>query len=72
MPPTTIIHGEKDPLVPIEQSKRFAAKLTELKVPHELIVRKDARHGWPTMGEDHALIADWFDKYLRSSDSSSE
>jgi acetyl esterase/lipase len=67
MPPTVMIHGDNDPLVPVEQSKRFAAKLTELKVPHELIIRKDARHGWPTMGEDHALIADWFDEHLGTS-----
>jgi acetyl esterase/lipase len=64
MPPTLIIHGDRDPLVPVEQSKRFAAKLTELKVPHELIIRKGAQHGWPTMGEDHALLADWFDKHM--------
>ena len=27
MPPTIIIHGDADPLVPHEQSERFAAKL---------------------------------------------
>jgi acetyl esterase/lipase len=68
MPPTLIIHGDKDPLVPIEQSERFVAKLAELKIPHQLITRKDALHGWPTMGQDHALLADWFDKHLSASD----
>jgi acetyl esterase/lipase len=65
MPPTLIIHGDADPKVPLEQSERFMAKLAEHKVPHELIIRKNAGHGWPEMGKDHALLADWFDKHLR-------
>jgi dipeptidyl aminopeptidase/acylaminoacyl peptidase len=65
-PPTLIIHGDSDPLVPHEQSERFAAKLAEQKVPHQLIIRKNAGHGWPDMAKDHALLADWFDKHLRS------
>jgi dipeptidyl aminopeptidase/acylaminoacyl peptidase len=66
MPPTLIIHGDADPKVPHEQSERFVAKLAELKVPHQLITRKNAGHGWPEMGKDHALLADWFDRYLRA------
>jgi acetyl esterase/lipase len=65
MPPTLIIHGDADPKVPYEQSERFAAKLAEHKIPHQLITRKNAGHGWPEMSKDHALLADWFDKYLR-------
>jgi acetyl esterase/lipase len=64
-PPTLIIHGDSDPLVPYEQSERFVAKLAEHQVPYQLITRKDAGHGWPDMAKDHALLADWFDKYLR-------
>lgn len=64
-PPTLIIHGDADPLVPYEQSERFIAKLAEYKVPHQLIRRKNAGHGWPEMAKDHALLADWFDKHLR-------
>jgi acetyl esterase/lipase len=66
MPPTLIIHGDVDPKVPHEQSERFMAKLAEHKVPHQLIIRKNAGHGWPGMGNDHVLLANWFDKYLRS------
>jgi acetyl esterase/lipase len=65
MPPTLIIHGDADPKVPHEQSERFVAKLAEHKVPHQLITRKNAGHGWPDMSRDHALLADWFDKHLR-------
>ena len=64
-PPTLIIHGDSDPKVPHEQSERFMAKLAEHQVPHQLITRKNAGHGWPEMAKDHALLADWFDKHLR-------
>jgi acetyl esterase/lipase len=63
--PTLIIHGDADPLVPYEQSERFIAKLAEHKVLHRLIARTNAGHGWPDMGKDHALLADWFDQRLR-------
>jgi acetyl esterase/lipase len=65
-PPTLIIHGDADPLVPYEQSERFVAKLAEHRVPHQLVRRKNAGHGWPEMAKDHALLVDWFDKQLRA------
>jgi dienelactone hydrolase len=65
MPPTLIIHGDADPKVPHEQSVRFAARLEANKVPHQLIIRKNAGHGWPEMAKDYALLADWFGKHLR-------
>jgi acetyl esterase/lipase len=63
-PPTLIIHGDADPLVPYEQSERFVAKLADNGVPHELVTRKDAGHVWPEIAKDFTLLADWFDKYL--------
>jgi dipeptidyl aminopeptidase/acylaminoacyl peptidase len=63
-PPTLIIHGDADPLVPYEQSERFDAKLAKNDVPHQLITRKNAGHVWPDMAKDFSLLADWFDKYL--------
>lgn len=65
MPPTFIMHGDKDPLVPLQQSQIFMAKLQELGVPHELVVKPDGGHGvWPGMDKDTQLLADWFEKYL--------
>lgn len=64
MPPTLILHGDADTLVPIQQSERLMTKLEELKVPHKLEVRKGKAHGWPELLQDSALIADWFTKYL--------
>lgn len=64
-PPTLIIHGDADKLVPIQQAEIIIAKLKEAGVPAELVVRKDAQHGWPGMDKDLGVFADWFDKYLK-------
>jgi len=63
-PPTLIIHGDKDFLVPIQQAESIVAKLKEVGVAAELVVRKDAAHGWKDMHKDLSLFADWFDKHL--------
>ena len=62
--PTLIIHGDKDDLVPIQQAEVFVAKLKEAGVPAQLVVKKDAGHGWPTLPLDLPTLADWFDKHL--------
>ncbi len=63
--PTFIIHGDKDKLVPVQQSELILAKFKEAGVPAELIVRKGDKHGWPTLLQDVEKFADWFDKYLK-------
>lgn len=37
MPPTVIVHGREDPLVPLDQSTRLAARLADLGVAHRLL-----------------------------------
>src|SRR5262249_25320391 len=64
-PPTLIVHGDADKLVPIQQAELMIEKLKEAKVPCELVVRKDAGHGWKTLLQDLSLFADWFDKHLK-------
>ena len=66
MPPTLIIHGDADPLVPLQQSQRFMAKLDEVKTAHQLQIRPGKGHGWPGMEKEFPVITDWFDKYLVS------
>jgi acetyl esterase/lipase len=66
-PPTLIIHGDKDFLVPIQQAETMIAKLKEVGVPAELVVRKDAGHGWKDLPNDLSIFADWYDKHLKSS-----
>ncbi|MFO0917409.1 MAG: prolyl oligopeptidase family serine peptidase [Planctomycetaceae bacterium] len=63
-PPFLIIHGDADPLVPLQQSERLTASLKQAGVPVELIVKKGGAHPWPTIHEEVQVIADWFDKQL--------
>jgi len=63
-PPTIIIHGDSDPLVPISQSKLYVDKLRETGIPCELVVKEGAGHTWKTMNDDNEIVARWFEKYL--------
>jgi acetyl esterase/lipase len=63
-PPTLIVHGDEDPLVPISQAQAMIDKLRSVGVPAELAVKKGAKHGWPNPEKEVALLANWFDKYL--------
>jgi len=64
-PPTLIIHGDADKLVPIQQAQVLVAKLKEAGVEAKLITKPGAAHGWPDQAKDLSLIADWFDAHLR-------
>lgn len=44
VPDTLIIHGERDPLVPVTQSHMLKERLEDLNVPHELYVLKGMGH----------------------------
>lgn len=68
--PTLIIHGDADKLVPVQQSQLLMVKLEESKVPHELVIREKADHGWKDLDQDISLFADWFDKHLQPESSS--
>ena len=39
-------------------------KTLETRFPAELVVKKDAAHGWADLGKDMTTIVDWFDKHL--------
>ena len=64
-PPTMIIHGDADVLVPLQQSEIFVKKLESVGVPAKLVVKKKAGHGWLGIEKDAALLVDWFDQYLK-------
>ena len=64
-PPTLIIHGDKDFLVPIQQAESIIAKLKEANVPAELVVKPGKAHGWEGQDKDVPTLLDWFDKYLQ-------
>jgi acetyl esterase/lipase len=64
-PPTLIIHGDADTLVPIQQAELIIAKFKEVGVPAELVVKPGAGHGWADMLSDVRVLADWFDEHLK-------
>jgi acetyl esterase/lipase len=65
MPPMLIIHGDADKLVPIYQAQMFVKGCEAVGSTAKLVVREGKQHGWPDMGKDMELLADWFDQYLR-------
>lgn len=65
-PPTLVIHGDADPLVPIQQGEAIVARLKEAGVPAKLVVKPGAQHGWAHLVKDMETVADWFDEHLKS------
>ena len=63
-PPTLIIHGDKDRLVPLQQSERIVGELKKAGIDAKLVVKPGAAHGWLTIGEDAIAFIDWFDGHL--------
>jgi len=72
-PPFLILHGDKDPVVPLNQSTQLYERLKTAGVPVTLVVVKNAGHGFtpvggqisPTRLELTQMILDFFEKHLR-------
>lgn len=64
-PPVIIIHGDKDFLVPKQQSESIIEKFREVKVHCELIIKEGGSHGWRNRELEEQRFVDWFDKYLK-------
>jgi acetyl esterase/lipase len=65
LPPTLIIHGDADLLVPIQQADSFVKRAQEVGKTARLVVKEGKAHGWPEIGQDATILADWFDEHLR-------
>lgn len=66
-PPTLLVHGDKDELVPIWHSEKIAAALKDAKVPQKLEVINGAAHGFDADGNKRmtdSMLA-WFDEHLK-------
>ena len=66
MPPTLIVQGDADKLVPLYQSRLFERKCREVGAPFKLIVKPGAGHG-PDFGpvdQEMAMFNAWFDEHL--------
>jgi acetyl esterase/lipase len=64
-PPTLILHGDRDELVPLQQSQTFVDKLKGAGVEAKLVVKEGAGHGWFEMVKDMEVLGDWFDQHLK-------
>lgn len=67
-PPTFLIHGDKDALVPVQQSQRLDAAFAKAGVIHELMVVPGAGHDGSVMAPSAAKVFEWFTKYLAKKD----
>jgi acetyl esterase/lipase len=65
-PPTLIVHGDADKLVPIQQAELLVEKLKAAGVDAKLVVKPGAGHGWPDLQDDMKTFADWFDEHLKA------
>jgi dipeptidyl aminopeptidase/acylaminoacyl peptidase len=63
-PPFLLIHGDADPVVPLQQSEVMVDALKKAGASAELIVKKGGGHPWLTIHEEVRILADWFDKHL--------
>jgi acetyl esterase/lipase len=69
LPPTLIIHGDADPVVPLQQAESFVQRAKAVRATDvQLIIRPGKGHGWGDFwrsSEDIRAFANWFDRYLR-------
>jgi acetyl esterase/lipase len=68
--PFLILHGDHDPLVPLQQSQELQAALQKAGVECTLHVIPGGGHGGPGFNSptSQKLIADFFDRYLQARD----
>jgi len=64
-PPTLLIHGDKDPLVPIQQSQVMDDALGKAGVMHKFITVPGGGHDGNMVPLKIADVLEWFDKTLK-------
>ena len=63
--PTLLVHGDKDPFIPVQQAQRMAIVLEQVQVENRLVIREGKGHGWKQWEQDVSLLTDWFDEHLK-------
>jgi len=71
-PPFLLIHGDADPVVPLQQSEALRDSLQSANVPVTLIVKEGGGHPWLTIPEEVVKLADWFDERLANGSAKSD
>ena len=67
-PPILLLHGTADTTTPLSQSERFAAKLAEVGVEHQLVIIEGAPHSFdlqPKQRDLRPLVIGFFDEHLK-------
>jgi acetyl esterase/lipase len=72
-PPVLMIHGDQDPVVPLEQSEIFLSALSSAGIPSKLVVVENGGHGFnnmtgpinPGFEEITDIVSEFFDEWLR-------
>jgi carboxymethylenebutenolidase len=65
-PPTLIVHGEADPVVPVSNAHRLARQLESLRVPHQELILPGEGH-WFSQGAQMRIlgaVAQFLGRYL--------
>jgi acetyl esterase/lipase len=65
LPPTLIIQGDADTLVPPQQAISFRDRADALGNNVKVILKSGKEHGWKDFEPDTESCSDWFDRYLR-------
>lgn len=60
-PPVYLLHGDADPVVPLQQSEKLAAALEAAGGEVEFYVKSGGGHPWKDVREDIAGMVAWFD-----------
>ena len=64
-PPTLLIHGDKDDLVPLQQSRSMDAALAKAGVIHKLVVVPGEGHGGGLFAAGAETMFAWFEERLK-------
>lgn len=72
-PPFLLIHGDRDELVPVEQSQLMYDRLVQTGVPAQLVVVQNAGHSFtspygsitPTFAEINQILLEFLERYLQ-------
>jgi dipeptidyl aminopeptidase/acylaminoacyl peptidase len=65
--PTLLVHGEKDPLAPVQQAIEFYTALKHFGVPTQLVIYPREPHGFQERAHQidlHQRVGAWIDRYL--------
>ena len=66
-PPTLLFHGDRDELIPIQQSEVFLERMKKAGAECKLVVVAGKGHGWDKpMKNEIAQLTGWFDQHLLS------